>query len=328
MAQKEKTKEELLAEIALLQKRIADLARGDTERRKIEEALRGSEEQLRALVDNISLGITYIDKDYNVVFTNKAQGELFRRPPAEFSGKHCFSEFEKRDGICPHCPGKIAMATGRKAEAESVGQRQDGSSFQAHIDAFPFFLQGGKIAGFIEVVEDITERKKAEALINKLVNEQRTIFNSVPAMIWYKDARNNILRVNQSGAKSMGRTVEEIERKSIYELLPEDADHYYQDDMEVINSGKPKLGIVEVLQTASGEKLWVQTDKIPYRDEKGNAIGVIVFSVNITERRQTEETLKRKMEELERFNKIAVDRELKMIELKEKIKALEKGKNN
>ncbi|MFA7254483.1 MAG: PAS domain-containing protein [Candidatus Omnitrophota bacterium] len=171
MTKNDKTKEELLAEIAFLQKQVADFTQAGVEHKRGEEALRSSEEQLRALVDNINLGITYIDKDYNVVFTNKAQGELFRRSPAEFAGKHCFFEFEKRDRICPHCPGKIAMATGRKAEAQATGRRQDGSNFQARIEAFPFFLRDGKIAGFIEVVEDISERKKAENALEQKMEE-------------------------------------------------------------------------------------------------------------------------------------------------------------
>ena len=39
-----------------------------------------------------------------------------------------------------------------------------------------------------------------------------------------------------------------------------------EDDLEVILSGQPKLGIVEPYRTGSGERTWVQTDKVPYTD--------------------------------------------------------------
>ena len=64
------------------------------------------------------------------------------------------------------------------------------------------------------------KRKKTDELVNNLVNELELIFNSVPAMIWYKDTKNNVLRVNQFAANSMGRSIEEIEGKSLYDLFP------------------------------------------------------------------------------------------------------------
>jgi PAS domain S-box-containing protein len=89
----------------------------------------------------------------------------------------------------------------------------------------------------------------------------------------------------------MGLPAEEIEGKSVYELNPDEADDYYQDDLEVIDSGAPKLGIVEPLVTASGETRWLQTDKIPYRDAAGRITGVVVFATDITERKRAEEML-------------------------------------
>jgi PAS domain S-box-containing protein len=89
----------------------------------------------------------------------------------------------------------------------------------------------------------------------------------------------------------MGLPAEEIEGKSVYELNPDEADDYYQDDLEVIDSGAPKSGIIEPLVTASGETRWLQTDKIPYRDAAGRITGVVVFATDITERKRAEEML-------------------------------------
>ena len=131
-------------------------------------------------------------------------------------------------------------------------------------------------------------------------DELRIILDSVPAFIWCKDAENRIIRANRPAAESMGLSIAAIEGRSTYELYPEDAAKYHRDDLEVIHSGQAKLGIVEPLLTASGQKRWIRTDKVPYRDETGQVVGVIVFSVDITERMKSEEALRDARDNLER----------------------------
>src|SRR5262249_55865023 len=126
------------------------------------------------------------------------------------------------------------------------------------------------------------------------------LLDSVPAYIWYKDCENRILRANRMAADSMGMSVEQVEGRSAYDLYPDEAAGYHSDDLEVICSGKPKVGIVEMLTLASGEKRWVRTDKIPYRSADGHILGVIVFAVDISERVHAEEALQRAHDELER----------------------------
>src|SRR5262245_50478033 len=130
--------------------------------------------------------------------------------------------------------------------------------------------------------------------------EMEVLLDSMPAFIWYKDCENRILRANRLAAESMGLSVDQLEGRSTYDLYPDEASKYHHDDLEVIRSGEPKLGIVEVLTTASGEKRWVRTDKIPYRNEAGEIVGVIVFAVDISERVGAEEALQRAHDELER----------------------------
>lgn len=130
-------------------------------------------------------------------------------------------------------------------------------------------------------------------LLQKREQEEQIIFDSVPAMIWYKDKDNRILRANKAAAGSMGLRVEEVEGKSTHDLYPEEATRYYQADLKVMKTGQPTHGIIEPYRIASGEKRWVRTDKIPYRDGNGDIIGVIVFSVDITERVRAEEALQK-----------------------------------
>jgi PAS domain S-box-containing protein len=127
----------------------------------------------------------------------------------------------------------------------------------------------------------------------------REILDAVPAFIWYKDRENRILRANRPAAESMGLTVAALEGRSTYDLYPDDAAAYHRDDLEVIHSGLPKLQIVEPLLTATGERRWVRTDKVPHFDANGNVIGVVVFAVDITERVRAEDELREARDGLE-----------------------------
>lgn len=131
--------------------------------------------------------------------------------------------------------------------------------------------------------------------------EASVIFDSVPAWIFYKNTENMFLRVNQPFCAAMGKTREQLEGKSLFDLYPrEQAEAFWQDDKEVISSGTAKKNIIEPIDTPYGRR-WVQTDKIPYYDGHGNVIGIIGFAVDITERRQAEEKNKASQVMLQRI---------------------------
>jgi PAS domain S-box-containing protein len=155
------------------------LAVVNSRRKASEQHFRTSEGRYRSLVDNIDLGITLIDDQYRVVMTNTAQGRLLGKPAHEFVGRQCFREFEKRNEPCQHCPGKKAMETGEVSVTETRGIREDGSRIDVRIQAFPLLQDGDRPAGFIEVVEDITSRKKDEKELkeayDRLKNQNREL---------------------------------------------------------------------------------------------------------------------------------------------------------
>ena len=148
--------------------------------------------------------------------------------------------------------------------------------------------------------QELTQRFSA---IRLKQDELQTILDSVPALIWYKDTRNRILRANKAAGAALGRAPKDLEGQDMYDLLPQQAEGYYKDDLEVILTEKPKIGIVEELPFANGEKHWLSTDKVPFRDAKGRVAGVIVFCVDITAGRLAEQNLQKAYKELEELVK-------------------------
>ncbi|TAL11265.1 MAG: DUF4118 domain-containing protein, partial [Nitrospirae bacterium] len=75
--------------------------------------------------------------------------------------------------------------------------------------------EGGRVGVFLFVALLVNAafdmRRRAERQLQKREQEEQIIFDSVPAMIWYKDKDNRILRANKAAADSMGLRVEELE---------------------------------------------------------------------------------------------------------------------
>ena len=155
-----------------------------TERKKIEKALWESEERYRALIENTLLGITVIDTDYKIVTVNPVVAKTYNRPISDFVGKYCFREFEKREAVCPHCPGTRAMVSGKTEEAETQAVIEGGNRIYLRNRAIPFFGPDGVMKGFIEVIENIDERKKAEEEVRRVRDQMDSILASVQDVIW------------------------------------------------------------------------------------------------------------------------------------------------
>ena len=127
--------------------------------------------------------------------------------------------------------------------------------------------------------------------VQKQREELQVIIDASPILIFYKDRENRFIRVSKALAEAVGLPKQEIEGKTGLEIYPNQVPDYWEDDKEVIASGIPKRGVVRQFEMAGGMR-WIQTDKIPYRDNEGRIIGVIGFGIDITERKQMEEEIR------------------------------------
>ncbi len=176
----------------------------------------------------------------------------------------------------------------------------------------------GKVVSVIGILTDITERKEVEQTLQKQKEELQIILDSVTAAILYKDTNNRYVRVNKAAAESLGMAAEDIVGKTTHEIFPDEAEHFCEDDLEIMRTGRPKLGLIEHLRWKPGdkEKRWFQTNKVSYHDEKGNIAGIIVFSVDITDAKQTRDALEKANVELERR---VEERTARLLEINKKL---------
>ena len=165
--------------------------------------------------------------------------------------------------------------------------------------ACPLYDSLGNVTSHLAVTRDITERKRMEETLKRNRDELQTLINAMPAMLIYKDTQNNILRVNHAVSDPLGVTPEDMAGTPSSKWYPEEADEYYEDDLEVIRSEKPKRGIIEQINQGKAGMVWVKTDKVPIHGNTGDVIGIIVFAQDITKQKRAEQERKAFEHELE-----------------------------
>lgn len=162
IAQKKHSEEELRGVNRSLEQSVWISQTLAEDARQARDALKESEESYRALVNAIPHGITVMDQEHRIVKINNTHAAWYGHPAEWYIGRHCYEVFEKRERICPHCPGVISMKTGEVMQFETEGIRDDGRRISVRLYTAPFRHTDGT-SGFIEVAEDITERRRMEA---------------------------------------------------------------------------------------------------------------------------------------------------------------------
>lgn len=113
------------------------------------------------------------------------------------------------------------------------------------------------------------------------------VLDALPVRIFWKDRESRYLGCNRRFSEDAGVSdpKEFIGKSDYFFYHPDQARAFRDDDAEVIFSGAAKLGIEEKLTRASGETVWIETNKLPLRDAEGAVIGVLGMYHDITARK-------------------------------------------
>lgn len=155
--------------------------------------------------------------------------------------------------------------------------------------------------GVLRALRRINERKTFAHTLERQKQELQIILDSVRALIFYKDKNNRIIRVNKAFAEFIGWDIKDLINKPSSEVFGEKTGIYWQEDKQVLEFGLPRYNIIKTVETAKGLR-WLQTDKIPYKNQNGDIIGVISFSVDITDQKRTEQIQLQLLTEIEEIN--------------------------
>ena len=165
----------------------------------------------------------------------------------------------------------------------------------------------GKIINIAGIADDITARRTAEIAQQESKRMLQLILDTVPIRVFWKNTESVFLGCNRLLANDAGLdSPDDIIGKTDFDFnWAEQAPMYQHDDRVVMTTGKPKLHFEEPQTTPSGDKIWLETNKIPLTDSDGHIIGILGTYDDITYRKNTERELRSSEERLRRSQRFA-----------------------
>jgi PAS domain S-box-containing protein len=302
-----------------------------TERKKYEKKLNN----YKTLFDNINDCAYICDTKGNILLVNRVIEKLTGHKLKELIGKPFAPLFDKKN-LEKAIDVYTRTLKGESTQCE-LTFKKTGTICEYKNE--PLYDENKKVIGVIGVLRDITEKKRTEEKIKSLNKVNQEIINGIEEAICLINPDNfNIISANKFFYKEYGLKKEDVVGKKCYFIT------HHKD----APCGPPldKCPIKEVLKTGKISKVehihfdkdnnrrFVEISVYPIKNTKGKITSIIHIARDITKRKNFEEKLKRvnfelksKIEELEKFNKLAIGRELKMIELKKRVRELEEKVN-
>ncbi|MEJ2359857.1 MAG: EAL domain-containing protein [Gammaproteobacteria bacterium] len=255
-----------------------------------------SEASIRLLMDSTAEAIVGVDNNSRCIFVNRACVDILGfESPDQIIGKdfHMLAHHHHPDGRAyPAEECRIrhgARANDTYYTDEEVYIRADGSFFPVEVRTH-LISKDGQRTGMVMTFTDITERKQAQANIERLNKELSLLLESTGEGIFGVDAELNCTFINQAAARLLGYSTHELLYRNMYQIT-----HYANEDGEplrreetllyrCIHENRSLLSDDEILWTRAGQSFPAQYSASPIT-ENNKPIGAVVVFRNIAEAR-------------------------------------------
>jgi len=236
--------------------------------------------------DAISQGVAFFDHEQRLIMGNRRYAEIYRLTPDQIPPTTTLREITERRAAVGACPmavddyiAYVASINAKREDRDWSIRLDDGRSINVR---YRPMADGG----WISIHEDATDLREKRLLIEERISQQ-SLIDVVPDNLWVKDVESRFVVANRATALRMGHaSPQELIGKSDLELCPwETAQKYLADEREVIESGRPMIDSEEYVLAPDGAKVWIATTKAPLRNERGEVVGIIGVSRDVTRRR-------------------------------------------
>jgi PAS domain S-box-containing protein len=269
-----------------------------TTRKQAEEALRESEEKYRLIFKYSPLGFLYFNQKGEIVACNENFVQIIGSSQEKLIGLNMLNLPDKNIVLAVQ-----KALSGCEGRYEGVYSSVTAKKITPVRCLFtPMNVGDGNILGGVGIIEDITERKDMEDRLRENEARYKRIAENMSGLVSEMDAEG-LLRYNSPSIRTiLGYDPEELNNRNAFDFVhPEDHDRVLAEYMEGVQTETEKE-VEQRYRCKDGSYIWLRSTGRPIYGPDGNNIGMIVNSIDITERKKAEELLR--IEE-ERFRTLA-----------------------
>lgn len=265
------------------------LANDVTERTRLEKAIRHASDEWRATFDAMTEAVALLDADGRVQRCNKSMTSLVNKPYSEIIGRACAEMCACFGGSAEACPFLTSKKTLKR---ESMVFNRGDQWVEATTD--PIVDAAGALKGAVHILQDITERKRAENELLDTKLSMEAIIKASPLPIFTLDHEGKVMMWNQAAERTFGWTSNEAIGQ-VNPIVPEEKrGEFYALFKQLI--GGEKLGTLELRRRRKdGTLLDVKVSTSRIHSASGAVTGLMSIVEDVSEQKRAVETLRRTM---------------------------------
>jgi PAS domain S-box-containing protein len=276
------------------------IARDITERKRMQESLKESEQRFRRITENMLDMVAQTDLLGTCEYGSPAFKRVLGYDPKDMLGKSLF-EFVHPDDLDNMLEiARKAIIEGSTATLQYRYRHAAGHYVWLESFGNPLFDENGKIIGSVLATRDITERKQMEETLRENEERFRRIFEEGPLGMALLSPDYRLVRVNEAFCRMLGYSQEELTALKFTDIThPEDIRSGVELTEKMRRGEIPSFSIEKRYVKKNGDVLWANLSASYIRDAKGKPVYSLAIIEDVSQRKTMEEQLKQYSERLE-----------------------------
>ncbi|MDD5160192.1 MAG: PAS domain S-box protein, partial [Sulfuricurvum sp.] len=268
-----------------------------TEYINTKQVLNDNEEKFRSITSSAQDAILIMDDQGNISYWNEAAEKIFGYTAQEALGQSLHGLLTPERFLAAHRIGFSHFI--KTGEGPAVGKtlelaalKKDGTEFPIELSLSAVRISGRLNA--IGIIRDISERKKSQEQLRQSEEKFRSLVESTIDWIWEIDQNGHYTYASPRVETLLGYTPEEVVGKSPFDfMLPDEVDRLSEEYKKILIEQAPIQTLENTNICKDGTIKILETSGLPFFDEQGEFAGYRGIDRDITERKQSEISIKR-----------------------------------
>jgi PAS domain S-box-containing protein len=266
-----------------------------TDRKKVEEALKESDERFKQVTESSGVLVWEVNVEGLYTYVSSMEESILGYEPKDVIGKKHFYEFFPPDKEAELTKAAFETFSNKETFRNFINPNihKDGHLVILETSGTPMLDKKGNLIGYRGTDRDITNRKITEDALQESEEKYRILIQTMNDGVIQSDKNDVIQFVNKSTCDMFGYKQEELIGKIVFDII------IYEPDREIImEKNRLRLlghtGRYEIRgKKKSGEIIWLSINGSPITDKEGNVTGSVGILSDITERKYAEEELRK-----------------------------------